>query len=190
MTTFTIFDPTNAPDAAAPILAGAQKGLGFVPNLFGTMAGAPTLLKAYTQISELFGSTSFDATQQQVVLMTTSVENDCRYCVAAHSKIAAASGVPADVIAALRDDSPLPTDALEALRTFTRRVVETRGSVTAAEIDAFVAAGHTPAQALEVVLGVGMKVLSNFATHLAGTPLDDAFAPAAWEGRAVTGASH
>jgi hypothetical protein len=34
---------------------------------------------------------------------------------------------------------------------------------------------------LEVLVGVTQKTLSNYANHLAETPLDDAFAKAAWE---------
>jgi hypothetical protein len=33
---------------------------------------------------------------------------------------------------------------------------------------------------LEVVLGVGLKTISNDTTHIAGTPLDAAFKPVEW----------
>eukprot|EP01030_Chromulinospumella_sphaerica_P032223 gene32223-32946_t len=45
-----------------------------------------------------------------------------------------------------------------------------------AEIAAFVAAGFTRAQALDVVLAVGLKTMSNYVNHLAETPLDPPFA--------------
>lgn len=35
-------------------------------------------------------------------------------------------------------------------------------------------------QVLEVVLGIGIKTLSNYTNHIAGTPLDEACAKAAW----------
>ncbi|MBI3049978.1 MAG: hypothetical protein HYY76_16890 [Acidobacteria bacterium] len=44
----------------------------------------------------------------------------------------------------------------------------------------FAAGGYGPQQALEVVPGVGMKTLSNYTNHLAGTPLDEAFTGSAW----------
>lgn len=49
-----------------------------------------------------------------------------------------------------------------------------------AEIEAFLDAGYSRGQVLEVVLGVGVKTLSNYTNHLAGTPLDNAFEKAAW----------
>ncbi|MGH3432460.1 MAG: hypothetical protein ACRDQB_06455 [Thermocrispum sp.] len=40
--------------------------------------------------------------------------------------------------------------------------------------------GFTRRQVLDVLAGVAMKTLSNYANHLAHTPLDDAFAAQAW----------
>jgi alkylhydroperoxidase family enzyme len=49
-------------------------------------------------------------------------------------------------------------------------------------VNDFLNAGFTPQQALEVVLGIGLKTLSNYTNHLADTPLDEAFAGRAWQG--------
>ena len=66
------------------------------------------------------------------------------------------------------------------MRRFTAAVVKSRGWPAPADTAAFVSAGYGPQQVLEVVLGVGMKTLSNYANHIAKTPLDQAFASAAW----------
>jgi alkylhydroperoxidase family enzyme len=66
-------------------------------------------------------------------------------------------------------------------------VVEARGWVGEAEMAAFVEAGYGPRQVLEVVLGVGMKTLSNYTNHIAGTELDGLFQHRAWD--AGTGGS-
>lgn len=180
MTRFDIHTPETAPEASRPILEGAQKALGFVPNLYGTFAGAPALLQAYTQVGQLFDQTSFTPTERQVVLLATSFVNGCDYCMAAHSTIAAMQKLPADVVQALRDGEPIADPKLEALRRFTVQLVEKRGWADDADVDAFLAAGYTKEQVLEVVLGVGMKTLSNFTNHLGATPLDAAFQPQAW----------
>mgnify|MGYP002785947432 FL=1 len=114
------------------------------------------------------------------MLLTVSAVNGCDYCVAAHTVIAGMQQVPAPVVAAIRDDAPLDDPKLETLRRFTAAVVTSRGWPDAADLESFTAAGYGAQQALEVVLGVGMKTLSNYTNHIAGTPLDDAFRPAAW----------
>jgi uncharacterized peroxidase-related enzyme len=177
---FPVHTTDSAPEAARPILTGAGKNFGFVPNLLGKMATAPALLKAYTQLGALFDQSSFSATERQVVLLTVSAVNGCDYCVAAHTVIAGMQQVPAPVVTAVRDDAPLADPKLEALRRFTAAVVTRRGWPDATDLESFTAAGYGAQQALEVVLGVGMKTLSNYTNHIAGTPLDDAFRPAAW----------
>jgi len=53
-------------------------------------------------------------------------------------------------------------------------------SVLSSVIAAFQEAGYDAQQVLEVVLGVGMKTLSNYTNHIAGTELDAAFQHRAW----------
>jgi len=170
----------SAPAKAQPLLQGAKNTLGFVPNLYATFANSPAVLESYLNLSRSFAQTSFSPTEQQVVSISASVDNDCAYCVAAHTTIGQMQKVDADVLESLRQNQPLADAKLEALRLFTKSVVSHRGVVPAEEQEAFLAAGYTAAQALEVVLGVAMKALSNYSNHLAPTPLDAAFAPNAW----------
>lgn len=189
MTDFTLHTVDTAPDAAKTTLSGAQASLGFIPNLFATMAEAPSLLNAYAQLGELLNQTSFSPTEQQVVLMTNNLLNGCDYCMAAHTTISQASGVPADVIESLRTNTPIANEKLEALRTFARIINETRGYPSQADLDAFFAAGYGRHQVLEVILGTAFKVLSNYTNHVANTPLDAAFQPNAWSRNAISQAA-
>ena len=177
---YTIHTPETAPEAARETLEGARKAFGFVPNLLGVMAEAPALLKAYRALHALFDETSFTPTERQVVLMTASYENGCEYCIAAHTVIAAMQKVPRHVVEAIRNGAPIADSKLEALRRFATVIVKARGWPSEEDVGAFLEAGYTKAQVLEVVLGVGFKTLSNYTNHIAGTPLDKAFAAAAW----------
>lgn len=170
----------TAPEAAKPTLTAAQKGYGFIPNLLGVMANAPALVAAYTTLAGIFDTSSLSAAERQTVLLTVSYENDCGYCVAAHSAIAGMQKVPQEVIGAIREGAPIADQKLEALRRFTKSVVVSRGWPSEAETAALLAAGYGQQQVLEVVLGVGLKTLSNYTNHIAETPLDAAFAPVAW----------
>lgn len=58
--------------------------------------------------------------------------------------------------------------------------MNTRGWPSDEDIRAFTNAGYGERQILEVILGIGFKTLSNYTNHVAGTPLDTAFAKAAW----------
>ncbi len=180
MTTFPVHSLDTAPDASKPILAAVQKSFGFVPNLYRVMAEAPAAVEAYASLMDIFGRTSFTATEKQTVLLSVSYVNGCEYCVAAHSTVAAMQKVPAKVIESLRNGTPIEDPRLEALARLTREIVETRGWPSEEAKSAFTAAGFTAAQYLEVVLGVSMKTLSNYINHAADTPLDDAFSSQEW----------
>lgn len=180
MADFETHSLDNATGEARDILETVNKKYGFVPNLTGNMVEAPTLASAYLDIGETFGKTSFDATEQQVVLLAVSRYNECEYCMSAHTAIAGMNDVPQDVVDAIRNDEPIGDQKLEALRTFTRKVVEKRGWVDDAELEAFFEAGYGRQQVLEVLVGIAMKTLSNYTNHIAGTKLDDAFEKTAW----------
>ena len=181
MTTFQTHTLETAPGDSRPLLERAQKTYGAIPNLLAIFAESPALLGAYLQLGELFDrQTAFDATERQVVLMSASYENECGYCMAAHSAIALRQGVAEAVVEGLRDGTHLADAKLEALRDFVRAVVRKRGWVAEDEVETFLAAGYTQRHVLEVILGIGMKLLSNFTNHIAKTPLDHPFQSLSW----------
>lgn len=181
---YKIHDETNAPEAAQPLLKKAKENYGFVPNLLGVMASSPALLKGYITLSGIFDETSFSPTERQIILLSASYENGCTYCMAAHSAMASMQNVPDHVIEALRNDEPIRDSKLEALRNLTREMVDMRGYPSADTLKAFKAVGYDDSHVLEVVLGVGMKTLSNYTNHMAETPLDEAFEGSRWKGAA------
>ncbi len=81
----------------------------------------------------------------------------------------------------MRNETPLPNARLEALRTFTLNVVRNRGNVDDQAVQAFLDAGFSKRQILEVILGVSQKVMSNYINHLAQTPIDNVFQPFEWQ---------
>lgn len=181
MTEFTNHIVDSAPEAARAILKASKDKLGFVPNLYAKLAESPAALAAYMSLGEHFGKSSLNATQQQVVLLSASVVNGCEFCVAAHSVVAKNMvKVDAAIVDAIRDGEKLPDAKLDTLARFTRDVVRERGWVTGAPLEQFLATGFSRAQALDVVLGVAMKTLSNYANHLTGTETNEQFASEAW----------
>ncbi len=181
MPDFTVHTIDTAPQQSVPLLQGAQKAFGFVPNLIAVLAESPAVVEAYLTLTQIFDKSSLTATERQVAILAISRYNECDYCMAAHSAIASMQKVPADVIQAIRNDQPIADDTLEALRTFAATVVEKRGWLSDDDIVAFRSAGYSQAQVLEVVLAVSLKTLSNYANHVAETPLDDAFSSRAWQ---------
>ena len=151
-----------------------------IPGLHGVLAGAPKILEAYQTLHKLFTETSFSAEELTVVWQTINVEHACHYCVPAHTGIAKMMKVDDAITEALRNETPLESAKLEALRTMTLTIVRNRGNVTQNDLDTFYAAGYGEAQVLEIILGVSQKVISNYTNHIAHTPVDTPFQGFAW----------
>jgi len=180
MAKFQLHDETTAPEGARDFIGGVNKKMGFIPSLFGVLAENPTVLNAYTQLSDQLAKSGLSPLEQQIVTITASVENECHFCVAAHTTISEGAGLDLSVIAAVREDRPIADPRLEALRLFTKKTVIDRGFVSDADVDAFLAAGWSRANVLAVILGVSLKVISNYTNHVAETPVNAAFEKHAW----------
>ncbi len=177
MSEFTIHTLDTAPQASRQILQNTEKQLGFIPNLYGVFAESPTTLEAYQALTALFEKTAFTVTERNLVLLSISRYRNCSYCLAAHGTVAKMQKVPTDIIHAVYYNQPLSDTKLEALRTFTRAVLETDGWVKQDALQVFYQAGYQKQHVLEVVLGISFKTLSNYVNHINDTPIDENFLP-------------
>ena len=188
MTSLPIQTIETAPEASKELLKKAKESAGFVPNLYGAMATAPSLLEGYITLTNIFGKSEMSETERQIILMTNNRLNGCEYCMAAHTSLSQMAKVPADVIEALRAGTSIADPKLEALRVFSIVINETRGWPTQEQIGTFLAAGYTQQTILEVIVGTSLKVMSNYTNHITETPVDSAFQPNAWSADEVSAA--
>jgi len=174
----------NATEPAKPLLESAQSALGFVPNMYRHMAKVPGLLSSYMHGYEQFRENSgFDTKEQEVVFLTISRENGCAYCMAAHSMLAEkVSGVPGNILKAIRSGKTIPDDRLETLSQFTQSIFQNRGKPSQAEVARFLDAGFGERHILDIILALSVKTLSNYSNHINHPELDEAFAAHHWEG--------
>ncbi|NUQ17184.1 MAG: carboxymuconolactone decarboxylase family protein [Sphingomonas sp.] len=182
-TSLPLRSDTDADAAVAEPLRRAREQMGVVPNMYAAMANLPALLDAYRHGYELFrGHAEFTPAEQEVLLLAISLENECDYCVAAHSFLADKSGVPTEFTDAIRSDRPIADVRLEALRSFAQTMVRTRGNPTTEDAKRFLGAGYSEKHILGVILAIGVKTLSNYTNHIFHTDLDAAFASRRWTG--------
>ena len=178
---FEYLTKENAPVESLPQIERSLQTYGFLPKLHAVLANAPAAYQAYLDNFALFESaTTLSPLEQQIVFQTSNYENRCQYCMPGHTYIMKASNMPEDIIEALREGKPLSDSKLDALRTFTRQLIELRGHLSDEQLKAFIAAGYTPRQALEILVGLSAKLISNFTNALAHTELDEPVQQYAW----------
>jgi len=177
---FVDHTPETAPDASRAALRATATHLGFLPSAMARLAESPAAVAAFGRLMALWDTCSLALVEREVVTLTIAHRAGCEVCVAMHSAIMTRSVSDAPLLAALRAQTPLADARLEALRQFTRAVLASHGGVSDGELRAFLAAGFSRQQALDVVLGVGTYTLTTTANRLTRATLDAPLQPFAW----------
>lgn len=168
---------SSATQEQASILNKAQKQVGFIPNMYSNMVNLPAFLDSYLHGYDLFRHQSdLSPAEQEVVFLAVSKANDCHYCMAAHSTLAANySGVTEEVLTAIRNGEVINDSKLAALYAMAVEVNDSRGRPADNIVKAFLQQGYTETHLLAIILAVSVKVLSNYSNHLFETQVDKAF---------------
>lgn len=185
MTRLTVHTPASAPEGSRDFIDTVITNNGFLPNLIGVLANAPVALETYLTVSGINARASLSLAEREVVQITAASVHGCDFCVAGHTAIALKkAGLERDLVRALQERASTGNPRFDALVAFTRAVILSRGKVGAGELADFLAAGFQEQQVLEVLLGVSLATLCNFANNLAGSAINPEllpFAPGALE---------
>jgi len=176
MTTFPVPSREDVSESNGAIFDKLDKQLGFVPNLYATLAHSDNALASYLALQG--AKSSLDAKSKEVVNLAVSEVNACAYCLAAHTALGKMVGFDDGQILELRAGRA-PFDAkLDALATFARAVTEARGKPDERVTAAFLEAGWTRAQLVDAIVLIGEKTVTNYLHGVTGVPVDFPAAPA------------
>jgi AhpD family alkylhydroperoxidase len=170
MTRFDIHTVDTAPAGSQAPLAAVAKAWGFTPKLHAILAESPAALIGYDTLFGLVAQSTLSPVEQQVAYQAINVFHGCEYCTMGHTYLSRAAGMDEAAIAALRAGKAPADPRQAALWTFARAVVESRGHAGDTAVDAFIVAGFTRANVLEVVTIIATKTISNYTNHLTQTP--------------------
>lgn len=178
---YTVYNQETAPtEEGQKTLAQIKSHYGFLPNLMGVLAESQPVLESYLHLGKQLEKSTLNAQEIQVVYLAANYENDCHYCMAAHSTVAHGMKMPEHFIDVLRTGKDLDDPKLSVLAGFTREVVRQRGWVNEEEIQKFLSGGYTKANVLDVILAVSHKTISNYVNHINETDVDPAFKKYEW----------
>lgn len=157
----------SAPERSRTAMTSTKEKFGTVPEAVARLATAPQLLNTFLSGSAAVEATTLSPLAREVAIMTIATRHDCRVCVGIHTAALRRLGAPA-VAESLRAGEPLEDPYLEAMRSFVGALFAAYGDVSTDTLQAFLAAGYTKEQALEVVLVIGIYTMSTFANRLVG----------------------
>ncbi len=152
-----------------------QKTLGFVPNLYATIAYSENGLAKYLAYQN--AKSSLTNKEKEAVNLVVSQVNGCVYCQSAHTVIGKMNGFSDEQIIGLRNGNA--TDKkLNALVGLAKNITETRGRADAQLVDNFYAQGYTNEHLVDLVLQISDKIAMNYLHNLTQIPVDFPMAPA------------
>jgi len=158
--------------AAKPLLAAVQQQLGVVPNLMKLVGTSPAALEGYLSLNGALAKGKLSVQLRERIALTVAEYNGCDYCLSAHSYLAAnVAKITAAEADAARDARSVDPRTDAALK-FARRVAESRGRVSDADLAALRAADFDDSSVVEIVLNVALNVLTNYVNNVASTDID------------------
>jgi uncharacterized peroxidase-related enzyme len=156
-----VLKPEQVPAESKETLDAFTKNIGFTPNMMTTFAQSPIAFNAW---ATLLGSLSktLDVKTRDSIGLAVSEVNGCNYCLTVHSFTAEhMAKLPADdIILARKGHANDPKR--DAAVQFARKVIETRGQVSDADLKSVRDIGYSEANIIEIVALVAMYSLTNF----------------------------
>ncbi|WP_134500651.1 carboxymuconolactone decarboxylase family protein [Microvirga pakistanensis] len=160
MARIAIVNPATATGDAKTLLDAVQAKLGMTPNFLKVLANSPAALGSFLGLHGIAEAGSLDLQTRERIALALAQQNSCEYCLSAHTAIGRKTGLTGDEMEANRQGTSQDTKAAAAV-AFARALVEHKGEVTNAEIDAVRNAGYGDAEIVEIIVHVGMNLLTN-----------------------------
>ena len=175
MSKFSVPTKADVSEANQAIFDNLNNALGFVPNLYASMAHSENALGSFLTFSG--AATSFSKKEKEVIDLAISQVNGCKYCQSAHSAIAKMNGFTDEQILELRQGVASWDSKLDALAKISKAIAENKGYVNDSLKQGFYDAGYNDGSLADLVMAVGAITITNFFHNLTGVAIDFPVAP-------------
>lgn len=170
MTTFNVPTRNEVSSNNQEIFDNLEKAVGFVPNLYATMATSNNALKNFLDFAN--SESSLATKEKEVINLAVSELNQCHYCLSAHTAIAGMNGYTPGQITELRSGEASFDSKLDALAKLSRNIAENRGATSPEVLNNFFAAGWTKENLVDTINQVGEITITNYLHRTTEVPID------------------
>jgi uncharacterized peroxidase-related enzyme len=160
----------TTPDRKA-LLDPIHAAFGNTPNMFRAVANSPAALKSMWAAFGALGGGVLDAKLGEQIAVAVADRNACEYCLAAHTALGRKAGASAEQMALAQAGESADPKTQAALR-FALALVNARGQVTQADVQALRAAGFGDAEVVEILAHVALNLFTNYVNVAFAVPVD------------------
>lgn len=169
MRQFTVPTRNEVAPANQAIFDNLNKALGFVPNLYATIAYSENGLGRYLSFQN--AKTTLSNREKEAVNLVVSEVNNCVYCKSAHTLIGKMNGFTDEQLLDIRREKA-ENPKLNALVKLAASITRNRGNAVAELVDDFYAKGYSNEHLVDLVLQISDKTAMNYLHNLTKVPVD------------------
>ena len=174
MKTFTVPTRGEVAPVNQEIFDNLQKALGFVPNLYATIAHSDNGLSRFLAYQN--AKTSLNNKEKEAVNLIVSQVNGCVYCQSAHLVLGKMNGFSDEQLLNIRKGKSTDTK-LNSLVQLAADITSNKGRANAETLDAFFENGYTNENLVDLILQISDKTAMNLLHNLTQIPVDFPLAP-------------
>ncbi len=176
MATFNVPTREEVSSNNQTIFDNLKKAVGFVPNIYATVAYSETALGNFLAFDS--AKSSLSNKEKEVINLITSQVNGCRYCQSAHTTIGKLNGFTDEQVLELRQGRFSSDEKYDALVKTAKQITLNKGKVDNGTLETFFNAGYTKGSLVDVILAVNAIGVTNYLHNLTQVEIDFPIAPA------------
>ncbi len=171
MSRIELIDPVRTSGERKQLLDQIHGAFGATPAMFRAVANSTAALKSmWGSFGALAGGVIPPRLGEQIAVAVAD-RNACEYCLAAHTALGRKAGASGDEMAAAQQGESADPQTAAALR-FALKLVEQRGRLADADVQALRAAGFGDEQIVEIVAHVALNLFTNYVNVALAVPVD------------------
>lgn len=171
MNRIPLIDRNSTTPERKQLLDAIHAAFGASPNMFRAVANAPAALRSMWGSFGALGKGVIGAQLGEQIAVAVANRNACDYCLAAHTALGRKAGVSGEALAAAQTGESADPRTAAVLR-FVLQLVNERGQVDAADVQALRDQGVNDEQIVEIVAHVALNLFTNYVNVALGVPVD------------------
>ncbi|KQO25867.1 carboxymuconolactone decarboxylase [Acidovorax sp. Leaf76] len=166
-----LVDRATATGPARALLDQIHGAFGATPHMFRAVAHSPAALQSMWSAFGALGGGVIGAALGEQIAVAVANRNACDYCLAAHTALGRKAGVSGDALAAAQSGESTDPRTAAVLR-FALQLVNERGQVDAADVQALRDQGLDDEHIVEIVAHVALNLYTNYVNVALAVPVD------------------
>jgi uncharacterized peroxidase-related enzyme len=171
MSRVPLINPASTDGERKQVLDQIQAAFGSTPAMFRAVANSPAALKSLWGSFGALGAGVLPARLGEQIAVAVADRNACEYCLAAHTALGRKAGASSEEMSAAQHGESADPKTAAALR-FALKLVNERGQVGDADVQALRGAGFDDEHIVEIVAHVALNLFTNYLNVALAVPVD------------------